>query len=517
MDIKDNEFGIHPLDLFLHNRNLNNNLDQTAMSFAKYDGFNIHPIDLFVNNGNPKEEPNNFTSNQTNNGINAQLNNNIRTIEPINKIINISNQYQNPINMGVFETQNQGSLFNNGYNLINPISNNTDNNRNEYKNFNLLNPNPVNSQQSLIPLDNQSTHKLIYSTSLTHNLNNLNENPQNIIVDNPDNRINAPNTKIQNEPNIIIFNGIDQNESNINNQFSSNENIQYINDVPNIIQQKAKIQNSPIIKEQKTIIQNSPLIEIPKNKMQNEQNINMDILQNENAPNIIVQRTIQNNSYINGQSTLIQYEPTILQNIPDSNRQNEIIFQNTIEQKVIIQDIPKITEQKIIINNIPNLEESIVQTIPKINEARANILNKPYKNIIDSQFKNTDIVNMYRTPYYNNPKLNKNYSAPNININKYKNNINLNYIIQANENNNLTSSTALNNRIHYLYKRMENLGNNNYINSTQNNATPLFSFHNNLNRNINNLNQKEPTSNILNKSPDINNIIPYDFSSYEPA
>ena len=27
MDIKDNEFGIHPLDLFLHNRNLNNNLD----------------------------------------------------------------------------------------------------------------------------------------------------------------------------------------------------------------------------------------------------------------------------------------------------------------------------------------------------------------------------------------------------------------------------------------------------------------------------------------------------------
>ena len=44
--------------------------------------------------------------------------------------------------------------------------------------------------------------------------------------------------------------------------------------------------------------------------MQNELNINMDILQNENAPNIIVQTTIQNNSYINGQSTLIQYEPT---------------------------------------------------------------------------------------------------------------------------------------------------------------------------------------------------------------
>ena len=344
MDNNDTEFGIHPLDLFPHNKNLNNNLDSTAKLFAKFDGFSIHPIDLFVNHGNINEE-------QINNGIiNNHINKGIGINTPTINADNIFNQYQSPRNMGINQTQNREPLFNNGNAFNNIIIANKNNNENKYNIYKTLNNNSrINSQLSPIPLENQSINKLIYSTSSTQNVNILNGTPQNIIVNNSEN--SARMTIIQNEPNIKIINGINQNGPNINIQTISNDNGPIINEVPNLIQQR-------------TIIQNSP-------------NISMDISPLENASNITVQRTIQNIPNINGQSTIIQNEPTIIPNFANLNGQN------SNELQTIIQDIPNTTEQRIIINNEPNINENrtIIQTIPKINEARTIILNEPNMNI----------------------------------------------------------------------------------------------------------------------------------------
>ena len=61
MEINYNEFGIHPLVFFPHNKNLDkNNIDKAATYISKLDGFNIHPIDLFINHGNTNKEQTNF-------------------------------------------------------------------------------------------------------------------------------------------------------------------------------------------------------------------------------------------------------------------------------------------------------------------------------------------------------------------------------------------------------------------------------------------------------------------------
>ena len=423
---------VHPLDLFPTNKNILDNLEKISLDTADLDGFKVHPIDLFVNHENPNKNYN-LSSAITNNGIfntQSKYNNGIIPFEKQIKADNIFNQYQNPRNMGVYETQ-KTPIYNKENNIYNnfPSMMPTEN-RETFQNNNTFNQNQrITSHFS--SLANQSINNIIYPTSMNQKINNINNEIQNSITNNQNNIIKSSITTIQSIPNLKY-------------QFNTNSNIPNVNVQPTIIQnglnnniQIPYMQNTPNISGTNIIIQNETNNNLPTTFIQNRQNnnrqteiirkepnINMQISAIE--PNTNFQREIfPNIQNINEQKSITQTEPiigyqratfqnasntqerTIIQTEPNINFQRTT-FQNApnTQERTIIQTDPNINFQRTTFQNDPNTQErTIIQTEPNINFQRTTFQNAPNtqeRTIIQT----VPNINFQRTTFQNAPNIN---------------------------------------------------------------------------------------------------------------
>ncbi len=299
----------------------NNNLNQFMLK-------NNNPQNQFIKSNNKNEINNNNKIVNNNNNINNNLNNNININNTNIKNINVNSNNNNMINNinGKFNqnyqsinNQNHQNLNNQNYNIKNQNYLNLNTQNQNYQNINNQNQNSQNlnnQNPNYQNINNQNNQNLINQNPNYQNLNNQNQNYQNKKNLNYK-RINSINNQDQN----INIQSNYQYIQNLNIQNQQN-NIQQIQNPQNLI---IKNPNFNYAIQSQIYRQNPQLINsnIPQNIYNNNR-----IMPNFNPMNIIKNQNQLNDKKIKIEDIIIGKEKRttlMLRNIPNKYTLNNVV------------------------------------------------------------------------------------------------------------------------------------------------------------------------------------------------